>query len=223
MKITNKKKNRVLSLAATIALGSFLLIGCGSTDSEKTESNSDRKSETTAEKSENNADKNPSNWQEYKSTEGNYSVKVPTKIQEKTEDISLNGSDKTLQQKIAISEFQNSAYAVGYLDYPSEYSEQIANIEKQKGLVDSTLSEAIDGTITDMGGNPDSVKKESIAINNVPCEKFESAVQFEGKDTEIQGIICLDGNRLYEVIAAGPATELDQNAEQFLNSFKIEK
>lgn len=181
------------------------------------------KDETKQDKNESNRDTNADSWQEYKSSEGKYSVSMPGKVAEETENISIDDSDRTVEEKIASSELENSAYAVGYFDFPADYTEELKEVEKQKDKVDSILSDAIESAVADLGISTDRIKEESIEVDNASCRKFSTPVRVEGKDGELKGMVCLDENRLYEIVAAGYPEEMAQKADRFLNSFKIEQ
>lgn len=189
MKITSKKNNRVLSLTALAALGSVFLASCGVS------------------------------WQEYKSSEGKYSVEMPGKFAEKTKDISAVATS-TMQEKSISTGLRNSIYTVSYIDYPENYANLIG---QQANIVNYILSQTLDAYTTDTGSDPNAVKKESIEINSVPCKRFQSPLKVDDINGEIQGIICWNENRLYQVIAAGTKEDIDQNAAKFLDSFKIEQ
>lgn len=190
MKTTNKKNSRFISLSAIATLGSVFLIGCGSLS-----------------------------WQEYKSSEGKYSVSMPGQVEEETKDSSTVG-DTTLKENSASTELRNSYYTVSYTDYPENY---VNIIGKEGNLVDSILSQTVQVYVAGFGSDADSAKKESVKVNDVPCQRFESPANIAGIEGEVEGIVCWDENRLYQVIVAGTKEDVDQYAPKFLDSFTIEK
>lgn len=212
MEIRNKRKNSFLSLTAIVTLGSVLFIGWQASASEKAQF--DRREYLVS-----FLEKNTIDWKKYRSVEGKYSVSMPGKIEERTQAIPVDGMG-SLRQKIAVSASRNSAYFVSHTDYPKAYTDLIAG---QENFINELLSESIKATLTGMINSSDSVKEESIEVDNILCKKFESPITISGLNGETKGINCWHDNRLYQVLVVGTIADVEENADRFLDSFTIQK
>lgn len=151
-------------------------------------------------------------WQDYKSSVGKFSVQLPSKPQEQSQDQTTDVG--TIKLNMVIAEASDSGYFVGYADFPNK----IANpADVQKGL-----AESVKGSVANLKGKIKS-EKESL-LGDVPCRDFEAAGKVKTTDVLIKGRFCLDDNRLYQVFALGAKDGLAvADVDRFINSFKLEK
>jgi hypothetical protein len=151
-------------------------------------------------------------WQDYKSSAGKFTVQVPSKPQEQSQDQKTNVG--TIKLNMVIAEASNSGYFVGYADFPNK----IANpADIQKGLGDS-----VKGSVANLKGIIKSEKE--YMLGDVPCRDFEATGKVKATDVSMKGRFCLAGNRLYQVFALGAADKIAAaDIDRFITSFKIEK
>ena len=151
-------------------------------------------------------------WQDYKSSAGKFTVQVPSKPQEQSQDQKTNVG--TIKLNMVIAEASDSGYFVGYADFPNK----IANpVDIQKGLGDS-----VKGSVANLKGVIKSEKE--YLLGDVPCRDFEASGKVKATDVSMKGRFCLAGNRLYQVFALGAADKIAAaDVDRFIKSFKIEK
>ena len=151
-------------------------------------------------------------WQDYKSSAGKFSVQVPSKPQEQSQEQKTNVG--TIKLHMVIAEASDSGYFVGYADFPNK----IANpADIQKGLGDS-----VKGSVANLKGVIKSEKE--YMLGDVPCRDFEATGKVKATDVSMKGRFCLAGNRLYQVFALGAADKIAAaDVDRFIKSFKIEK
>ena len=151
-------------------------------------------------------------WQDYKSSTGKFSVQLPSKPQEQSQDQTTDVG--TIKLNMVIAEASDSGYFVGYADFPNK----IANADDvQKGLADS-----VKGSVANLKGEIKS-EKESL-LGDVPCRDFEAIGKVKATDVLMKGRFCLADNRLYQVFALGAKDGLaSADVDRFINSFKLEK
>lgn len=149
-------------------------------------------------------------WQDYKSDSGKFSVQVPSKPQEQSQEQTTDVG--TIKLNMLISEANDSGYFIGYADFPSK----IRNPEDiQKGLSDS-----VKGSVANINGEIKSEKE--YLLGNVPCRDFESTGKVQSTDVLMKGRFCLAENRLYQLFALGSQANLSvTDVDRFINSFKI--
>jgi len=152
----------------------------------------------------------PAMWQDYKSDAGKFSVQVPSKPQEQSQDQTTNVG--TIKLNMLISETNDSGYFIGYADFPSK----IANpVDIQKGLSDS-----VKGSVSNINGEIKSEKE--YLLGNVPCRDFEASGKVQSTDVLMKGRFCLADNRLYQLFALGSQANLSKtDVDRFIDSFKI--
>ncbi len=153
-----------------------------------------------------------SSWQDYKSSAGKFTVQVPSKPQEQSQEQKTNVG--TIKLHMVIAEASDSGYFVGYADFPNK----IANpADIQKGLGDS-----VKGSVANLKGVIKSEKE--YMLGDVPCRDFEATGKVKATDVSMKGRFCLAGNRLYQVFALGAANKIAAaDVDRFIKSFKIEK
>ena len=157
-------------------------------------------------------DKNVAGWQDYKSSAGKFSVQLPSKPQEQSQDQTTDVG--TIKLNMVIAESNDSGYFVGYADFPNKVSNP-ADI--QKGLADS-----VKGSVANLKGEIKSEKE--FLLGDVPCRDFEAGGKVQATDVSMKGRFCLAGNRLYQVFALGAKDKIAiADVDRFITSFKIEK
>jgi len=157
-------------------------------------------------------DKNAAGWQDYKSSAGKFSVQLPSKPQEQSQDQKTDVG--TIKLNMVIAESNDSGYFVGYADFPNKISNP-ADI--QKGLADS-----VKGSVANLKGEIKSEKE--FLLGDVPCRDFEAGGKVQSTDVSMKGRFCLAGNRLYQVFALGAKDKIAiADVDRFITSFKIEK
>jgi hypothetical protein len=151
-------------------------------------------------------------WQDYKSSAGKFTVEVPSKPQEQSQEQKTNVG--TIKLNMVIAEASDSGYFIGYADFPNK----IANpADVQKGLGDS-----VKGSVANLKGVIKSEKE--YMLGDVPCRDFEASGKVQTTDVSMKGRFCLAGNRLYQVFALGAADKIAAaDVDRFIKSFKIEK
>ena len=158
-------------------------------------------------------DKNAAGWQDYKSSAGKFSVQLPSKPQEQSQDQTTDVG--TIKLNMVIAESNDSGYFVGYADFPNKVSNP-ADI--QKGLADSVKGLVV----ANLKGEIKSEKE--FLLGDVPCRDFEAGGKVQATDVSMKGRFCLAGNRLYQVFALGAKDKIAiADVDRFITSFKIEK
>jgi hypothetical protein len=152
-------------------------------------------------------------WQDYSSSAGKFSVQVPSKPQE------LSQEKKTdvgvIKINMAVSELNSSAYMASYNDYPEKFPE---------AEVQTRLTEGVKGFVTGSIKGELKSSKES-KIGETPCQDFEATGKIQSINASAKGKICIADNiRLYQVVAVGPSDKLSNaDVDRFIASFKINK
>lgn len=151
-------------------------------------------------------------WQEYKSAAGKFTIQVPSKPQEQSQDQTTDVG--TIKLNMVISEANDSGYFVGYADFPNKVADP-ADI--QKGL-----TESVKGSVSNLKGEIKSEKE--YMLGDVPCRDFEAGGKVQATDVSMKGRFCLADNRLYQVFVLGAKEKFaTADVDRFITSFKIEK
>ncbi len=146
-------------------------------------------------------------WQEYKSEQGKFSVQMPNKPQEQTQ------NQKNVKLNIVAAEVGPSAYFVGYADFPDKVQES----EIQAGLTQS-----VKGVMTNLQGEIKTDKETK--LDNYPCRDFDGVGKIDKVEINIKGRFCFVENRLYQVFALGDKTKISPaDVDKFIESFKLLK
>jgi len=157
-------------------------------------------------------------WQQYHSSEGNFTAFFPGDFQEMTQKVIMPGIGQ-LENQIILSGNGNANYGISVVDYPQEYTNRLKNIENG---VERFLSKMVEQQTSDIG----LIEKKSIEINNVPCQQFSLILTSESQSKFKKGMFCLKDNRLYTVQALIPRSQAENNsgnsADLFLDFFTIE-
>jgi hypothetical protein len=155
---------------------------------------------------------NAVDWQDYKSSAGKFSIQVPSKPQEQSQDQTTDVG--TIKLNMVISEANDSGYFIGYADFPNKIDNP-ADI--QKGLADS-----VKGSVANLKGEIKSQKE--FMLGDVPCRDFEAGGKVQTTDVSMKGRFCLADNRLYQVFALGAKDKFSTaDVDRFITSFKIDK
>lgn len=176
-----------------------------------TEKASDKPTATESPKPDDKSSANAAGWQDYKSAAGKFSIQVPSKPQEQSQDQKTDVGN--IKLNMVIAESNDSGYFVGYADFPNK----IANPDDvQKGLADS-----VKGSVANLKGEIKSEKESK--LGDVPCRDFEASGKVQATDVLMKGRFCLADNRLYQVFALGAKDKLAiADVDRFITSFKID-
>lgn len=152
-------------------------------------------------------------WQDYSSRTGKFSIKMPTKPEELSQEKKTDVG--TIKINMAVAEKNSSAYMVGYNDYPDKFADSEIQVRLTKGM---------EGFVTgSIKGEVKSSKKSM--LGETPCIDFEGVGKIQAIDASAKGRICIADNiRLYQVVAVGPSDKFsNSDVDRFVASFKINK
>jgi hypothetical protein len=152
-------------------------------------------------------------WQDYSSSAGKFSVQVPSKPQEVSQEKKTEVG--VIKINMAVSESNSSAYMASYNDYPAKFPE---------AEVQTRLTEGVKGFVTGSIKGEIKSSKES-KLGETPCQDFEATGKIQSINASAKGKICIADNiRLYQVVAVGPSDKLSSaDVDRFIDSFKINK
>jgi hypothetical protein len=152
-------------------------------------------------------------WQDYSSEAGKFSVQVPSKPQELSQEKQTEVG--TIKINMAVSELNSSAYMASYNDYPQKFPE---------AEIQTRLTEGVKGFVTGSIKGELKSSKES-KLGDTPCQDFEATGKIQSINASAKGKICIADNiRLYQVVAVGPSDKLSNtDVDRFIASFKINK
>jgi hypothetical protein len=153
---------------------------------------------------------NTNSWYEYSSEAGKYTVLMPNKPDEKSEEKKTDVA--TVKMNVAISEFNDSAYFASYADFPEKFPD--AEIEPR-------LNEAMKGIVGGLQGKVTSSKESK--LGTASCRDFEATGKIQAIEALFKGRICLNENRrFYQMFVLAPATKFSNaDVDRFIGSFKI--
>jgi hypothetical protein len=152
-------------------------------------------------------------WQDYSSSAGKFSVQVPSKPQEVSQEKKTDVG--TIKINMAVSELNSSAYMASYNDYPEKFPE---------AEIQTRLTEGVKGFVT--GSIKGEIKSsKSSKLGEIPCQDFEATGKIQSINASAKGRICIANNiRLYQVVSVGPSDKLSNaDVDRFIDSFKINK
>lgn len=153
-----------------------------------------------------------SSWQDYKSSAGKFTVQLPSKPQEQSQEQKTNVG--TIKLNMVSADASESGYFVGYADFPNKITNPV---DIQKGLGDS-----VKVSVNNLKGVIKSEKE--YLLGDIPCRDFEASGKVKTTDVSMKGRFCLAGNRLYQVFALGATDKIEAtDVDRFIKSFKIEK
>jgi len=142
----------------------------------------------------------------FTSTEGRFSVLLPGDPQQSSQQIAFkDGGSATLYQFWVEQENDNVTYMVMYNDYPAEYA---------NGPAKDVLAATRDGAIQDKTLTSDT----AIDLNGVPGRAF--TVYDADWNYSIHQFLA--GKRLYQLIVVSSKDHPAGQAEEFMNSFRIQ-
>jgi hypothetical protein len=145
--------------------------------------------------------------QPYVSTDGGFSVVFPGTPKRDSKRITLSATDSTVLHQVHFDDSSHS-FSVVYNDYPAKY----VGAEPQ-----AVLESVRDGSLQSSKATPTS--DEVIDLNGVPGRAF----QFTDSDGLTYSVHeFLNGTRLYQVIAIVGAGSPASDAQDFLNSFRMQ-
>lgn len=149
-------------------------------------------------------------WQDYQSTPGRFSLQVPGKPQEQSQEQPTETG--TVKVNMVITEANNSGYFVGYADIPDKSA---APVDVQK-----SLGESIKSSVANINGELKS--EQEYKLGTFPCRDFDATGKVQTTDVIMKGRFCISENRMYQVFALGSKENLEtKDVERFINSFKI--
>ena len=155
---------------------------------------------------------NAAGWQEYKSAAGKFTIQVPSKPQEQSQDQTTDVG--TIKLNMVIAEASDSGYFVGYADFP--------NIVADPADIQKGLAASVKGSVSNLKGEIKSEKE--YLLGDVPCRDFEAGGKVQATDVSMKGRFCLADNRLYQVFVLGAKEKFaTADVDRFITSFKIEK
>jgi hypothetical protein len=148
-------------------------------------------------------------WQTFTSKEGRFSVSLPGKPMEKTEQVSAPGGTKKELHTFTLASASDQIYHLNYNDYPKE----VVKEDKNKEAAFDTLRKAFGGKVL-------SEKKITVGKNKAPGR--ELLIELPKKNFYRARVFFI-GNRLFQVVAMGSEEfARGKKADQFLDSFKAE-
>jgi hypothetical protein len=151
-------------------------------------------------------------WQDYSSEAGKYSVQMPNKPEEKSEEKKTDVA--TVKMNIAVAEFNDSAYFASYADFPEKFPDE---------EIQPRLTEAMKGIIGGLKGELKSSKETT--LGKASCRDFDASGKIQAIDALFKGRICLyDNRRFYQIFVLAPATKFSNaDVDRFISSFKIKE
>ncbi len=206
---------KYLSFAVSLVL--FAVSACTPSTSETTSSTKPASPNKSSDKAK-NTDSKPeplttNSWQDYSSESGKFSVQMPTKPQELSQEQKTDVGEVKIN--MVLSESNTSAYMVSYNNYPAKFTDSeipIRVTQAVKGFVTGSIKGAIKSS------------KES-KLGETPCIDFEGSGKIQSTDASAKGRICIADNiRLYQVVVVAPSDKFsNSDADRFIASFKIKK
>ncbi|GBO53452.1 hypothetical protein APA_1359 [Pseudanabaena sp. lw0831] len=152
-------------------------------------------------------------WQDYSSGTGKFSVQMPNKPQELSQEQKTDVGEVKIN--MVLSESNTSAYMVGYNDYPAKFTDSEIPIR---------VTQAVKGFVT--GSIKGEIKSsKEFKLGETPCIDFEGSGKIQSTDASAKGRICIADNiRLYQVVVVAPSDKFSNaDADRFIASFKINK
>lgn len=150
-----------------------------------------------------------SDWQEYKSTEGRFSVLMPSVPEERKQ--TVNTPVGPIDQHVAIlSPDKNTAYLASYADYPESATQGVKP--------DQILDGSRDGSVANIQGKL--LSELIITLGDYPGREIR--VAFPDDIHTMRMRIYIVGSRLYQVGVLTTKENVSNNSvTKFLDSFKL--
>lgn len=149
-----------------------------------------------------------SDWFEFSSTEGRFSIEFPETPQEGT--IPIETTVGTIELHTASFQAEDIAYMAAYADYP----EALVEMSSAEVMLDGAAA----GAPRNVGGQL--VDQQTITLDGHPGRALTIDVGAEGGRAEAR--FYMVGTRLYQIVVIGlQAQALDSRAARFLDSFHL--
>jgi hypothetical protein len=149
-------------------------------------------------------------WQEFASRTGGFYIVMPGSPDSEVHDVFT--AVGVLELHTFFVQVRDSAYMVGYSDYPKFLVDS--------AVVDEMLDGARDGAVANVDGRL--VWERRIRLQGYPGRELWIEADVDGESGLAHARLYLVGTRLYQILVAGPTHEYSQsNAEKFLNSFLV--
>jgi hypothetical protein len=149
-------------------------------------------------------------WQTFTSKEGRFSVSLPGKPMEKTEQVAAPGGKKKELRTFTLASASDQIYHLNYHDYPKDVIQEDKNKEA-----------AFDALRKALGGKVLSEKKITVGKSKAPGR--ELLIELATKNLYRARVFFI-GNRLFQVVAMGSEEfARGKKADRFLDSFKAEE
>lgn len=148
--------------------------------------------------------------EEFSDQNGKFSVMTPVSLKETVQ--AVDTAVGSVDIHLFIGEKGNSAYMVGYSDYPAEIIEQSDPAAMLDGARDGAVSN-ISGTL---------ISETAITLDGNPGRELVITAKVDDSDADVKARIYMVGNRLYQVLVIGVKGEVTpEDADAFLQSFKL--
>ncbi len=151
-------------------------------------------------------------WQDYSSAAGKFSIQMPNKPQEQSQEQKTDIA--TVKMNIVLTESNGAAYFASYADFPEKFPDS---------AIQERLTEAIKGIVGSMKGEIKSSKESK--LGETACRDFEGVGKVQSTDASVKGRVCLaDNSRFYQVFTLAPSDKfVSADVDRFIASFKINK
>ncbi len=149
-------------------------------------------------------------WKSYSSKDGGFSVLMPGKPQEQTQEVKTPDGKLILHTLVSVVALDRFVY-VSYSDVPAKAIEG-----KQDAFLDSTVK----GNVSSLKGKLVTAKKIEVGKGKRPGR--DVLIDLPDKKQMYRSRIVLSGNRLFQVVALG-SEEFVKSKEigAYLDSFKV--
>jgi len=153
---------------------------------------------------------NATGWQDYSSVPGKFSVQMPNKPQEQSQEQKTDIA--TVKMNMVLTEADGLAYFASYADFPNKFAD--ADIQEK-------LTGAVNGIVKSINGEVKSSKASK--LGEIPCRDFEGVGKVQETNSSLKGRVCLANNtRFYQLFTLGTTEKFSNaDADRFIASFKI--
>jgi hypothetical protein len=162
-------------------------------------------------------------WMTFTSKEGKFSVSLPDKPTESTQQVKSAGPGAGTEKReihlFSLAPAEGHAYVISYTDYPR------GAIKPDKK--EAFLASVCDGFVKQVGGKERARKKLSLGTGKAkhPGQEVVVAVGMaEKKQLFYRTRLYLVGDRFFQLTLMGPEDfTTDKQADEFFSSFKVEE
>ncbi len=152
----------------------------------------------------------PIAWQPFTSGAGGFTISMPD--EQKSDVLPMNTPVGVIDLHLFTVDLDDSAYIVGYSDYPESLV--------RNSSADVMLDGARDGAVANVGGKL--LNERRLTLQGYPGRELWIEAEAGGQPGLVQARIYLVGRRLYQVLVAGSTTQFSESdAEFFLDSFEL--